>query len=679
MIELKHISKTYVMGETEVKALQDVSLKISPGEFVAIMGPSGSGKSTLMHILGLLDRPDSGEYFFGQKKINDLSDEELAAIRNRLVGFVFQQFHLLPRMTALENAELPLVYAGKQHLRKQARQRIGEVGLSDRMNHRPSELSGGQQQRVAIARSLVNDPLIIFADEPTGNLDSKSKEEIVGILKGLNESGKTVIMVTHENEMAVHAQRVIRMFDGRVVSDIKQVNTLKSPAESGTPGIPPKKGALAIPIRQGAIGQGEADKIIGRVLSKEERKSRETKFLEYLRQAAQAMVSHKLRSFLSILGILIGVAAVIAMLAIGQGAKESIEKQLASLGSNLLVIRPGSSRLHGVAMEVGTVTRFTLQDVSAIARLIPEVKSVSPSVTGRGQMVYGNKNWNTQVEGVGADYATLRAAIPILGRFITEDEVKMRERVVLLGTTVAKELFGEANPVGETIKLNLVNFRVIGLLPSKGASTFHDQDDTAVIPVTTAMFRVFGKEYVDSIYVEVKSPELIERAQEAVSSLIIKQHRLNKDEEDSFQIRNMSDIKNALESTTKTMSVLLGSIAAISLLVGGIGIMNIMLVSVTERTREIGLRKAIGANKKDIMSQFLIESVMMSFIGGITGILLGIGSAMLITMFAGWAVKVSLLSIVLASAFSIIVGIVFGLWPAQKASRLDPIEALRYE
>ncbi|MFH1397553.1 MAG: ABC transporter permease [Candidatus Omnitrophota bacterium] len=670
MIELKHISKTYIMGETEVKALQDVSLKISPGEFVAIMGPSGSGKSTLMHILGLLDRPDSGEYFLGQKKINALSDEELAAIRNRLVGFVFQQFHLLPRMTALENAELPLVYAGKRLLREQARQRMREVGLSDRMNHQPNELSGGQQQRVAIARSLVNDPLIIFADEPTGNLDSKSKEEIVSILKGLNESGKTIIMVTHENEMAVQAKRVIRVFDGRVISDIKQANTLKSPAESGTPGIP---------ISRDVVEVNQADKIIERVLSKEERRSRETKFLEYLRQAAQAMVSHKMRSFLSILGILIGVAAVIAMLAIGQGAKESIEKQLASLGSNLLVIRPGSSRLHGVAMEAGTVTRFTLQDVSAISGLIPEVKSVSPSVTGRGQMVYGNKNWNTQVEGVGADYATLRAATPTVGRFITEDEVKMRERVILLGTTVAKELFGEANPVGETIKLNLVNFRVIGLLPSKGASTFHDQDDTAVIPITTAMFRVFGKEYVDSIYVEVKSPELIDRAQEAISSLIIKQHRLNKDEEDSFQIRNMSDIKNALESTTKTMSLLLGSIAAISLLVGGIGIMNIMLVSVTERTREIGLRKAIGANKKDIMVQFLIESVMMSFIGGITGILLGTGSAMLITMFAGWAVRVSLFSIVLATAFSLIIGMVFGLWPAQKASGLDPIEALRYE
>jgi macrolide transport system ATP-binding/permease protein len=655
MIELKNIDKTYQMGEVEVKALQDVSLKIAPGEFLAIMGPSGSGKSTLMHILGLLDRPDSGEYYLGQKKLNDLSDDELAAIRNRLVGFVFQQFHLLPRMTALENAELPLVYAGKRHLKDQAKQRIEEVGLADRMNHRPNELSGGQQQRVAIARSLVNDPLIIFADEPTGNLDSKSKEEIISVLKELNKKGTTIIVVTHENEVAVHAKRIIRIFDGKVISDEKQ-GAAREPSE-----------------------ESQADKIIDVVLSKQERKARETQFLEYLHQAAQSMISHKMRSFLSILGILIGVAAVIAMLAVGTGAKESIEKQLASLGSNLLLVRPGSSRAMGVALQAGTVTRFTFQDVAAIEKLTDEVKSVSPSVTGRAQLVYANKNWNTQIEGVGVDYASIRASEPAVGRFFSEGEVKMREKVVLLGTTVANQLFGDTNPIGETIKINLLNFKVIGVLPQKGGSGFHDPDDTALIPVTTAMYRVLGKEYIDSLYVEVKGPDLIDAAQKDITNVIIKQHHLNKEEEGSFQIRNMSDIKNALESTTKTMSLLLGSIAAISLLVGGIGIMNIMLVSVTERTREIGLRKAIGATNKDIMVQFLIESVLMSFLGGVSGILLGGGTSVLITLFAGWTVRVSLSSIILATTFSLAVGIVFGLWPAQKASTLDPIEALRYE
>jgi len=655
MIELKNIYKTYHMGKVEVKALQDISLTISPGEFVAIMGPSGSGKSTLMHILGLLDRPDSGEYYLGTRVVNKLLDEELSAVRNRLVGFVFQQFHLLPRMTALQNAELPLIYAGKRHLKELAKEKIREVGMEDRMNHRPNELSGGQQQRIAIARALVNDPLIIMADEPTGNLDSKSQEEIMAILKDLNEKGKIIIMVTHEEEVASHAKRIIHMRDGKIISDEKTDASFK-PSE-----------------------ENHADRIIDVVLSESERKARKAEFFDYLRQAGVAMVTHKMRSFLSILGILIGVAAVIAMLALGQGAKESIEQQLASLGSNLLVVRPGSSKVHGVAMEAGTVTRFTLQDVADIAKLSDVVNSVSPSVTGRGQMVYANKNWNTRVEGAGADYAVLRASSPAVGRFFTEDEVKMRSRVIVLGATVVRELFGDTNPIGETIKLNLVNFKVIGILPVKGANTFHDQDDTAMIPITTAMFRVFGKEYVDSIYVEAKSADLLNTAQEEVSSLIIKQHRLNKDGEDSFQIRNMADIKNTLETTTKTMSLLLGSIAAISLLVGGIGIMNIMLVSVSERTREIGLRKAIGANNKDIMVQFLIEAVLMSFLGGLFGVLLGTGVAVLMTIFAGWAVIVSTSSIVLATTFSLIVGVVFGLWPARKASRLDPIEALRYE
>ncbi|MFH1888807.1 MAG: ABC transporter permease [Candidatus Omnitrophota bacterium] len=655
MIELKNIHKTYQMGKVEVKALQGVTLSIKAGEFVAIMGPSGSGKSTLMHIIGLLDRPGSGEYYLCAKRMHDLSDEQSAVLRNRLVGFIFQQFHLLPRMSALENAELPLIYAGKRKLRDKAAEKIREVGLEDRSTHRPNELSGGQQQRVAIARALVNDPLIIMADEPTGNLDSKSKEEIITVLKELNKKGKTVVVVTHENEIAAHAQRIILMRDGKIISD-KQ------------------SGAITVSDKD-----EEHAKEVCQSLSDSQHKVAGAEFKDFMRQALFAMTSHKARSFLSILGILIGVAAVIAMLALGQGAKESIEAQLASLGSNLLVIRPGSSRIHGVALEAGAVTRLTFADVAAIEKMTDFVRRVSPSVRGRAQLVYGNNNWNTQIEGASADYAEMRNSVPAVGRFFTEEEVRMRDKVVLLGTTVVKELFGEANPVGQTIKINLINFKVIGILPAKGADTFHDQDDTMLIPITTVMYRLLGKDYIDSIYVEVRDLSLMQEAQDAISQMIIKTHRLRKDEEDSFQIRNMADIKATLEATTKTMSMLLGCIAAISLLVGGIGIMNIMLVSVTERTREIGLRKAIGATNKDIMLQFLVEAILMAAIGGILGIILGSGAAVLITVFAGWTVRISAASVALATTFSVIVGIVFGLWPARQAAHLDPIEALRYE
>ena len=656
MIELKNIYKTYQMGTVEVRALQGVSLKISPGEFVAIMGPSGSGKSTLMHVLGLLDRPDSGDYYLGTKKINDLPDKELSAIRNRLMGFVFQQFHLLPRMTALENAELPLIYAGKRHLKELAKEKIAEVGLADRMNHRPNELSGGQQQRVAIARSLVNDPLIIMADEPTGNLDSKSKDEIISIIKDLNQKGKTIIMVTHEPEIAAHAKRIIRVLDGKIISDEKIGPSVQT------------------------SGDNQTDEIINATLSKSEIAARAVEFFDYLRQAGTAMVSHKMRSFLSILGILIGVAAVIAMLAVGEGAKASIEKQLASLGSNLLLVRPGSPKVQGVALGTGAATRFTLLDVAAIAKDKTEIKRVSPSVQGRAQVVYENKNWNTQVEGVDVDYAEMRASVPPIGRFFTEDEVKARDKVAVLGMTVVKQLFGDEDPMGQIIKINLINFKVIGILPQKGATGFRDQDDTIIIPVTTAMYRLLGKQYIDQIYVEAIAPDLVNPAQDSVTKIIIKEHHVSeKNADDALEIRNMSDIKSALETTTKTMSLLLGAIAAISLVVGGIGIMNIMLVSVSERTREIGLRKAIGANNKDIMVQFLIEAVLMSFIGGIAGISLGAGASTLITIFAGWTVMISLSSIILATVFSLVIGVVFGLWPAQKASKLDPIEALRYE
>jgi macrolide transport system ATP-binding/permease protein len=653
MIRIKGLSKTYCAGKVPVLALQGVTLEIGQGEFLAVMGPSGSGKSTLLHILGCLDRPDSGSYSLLGTEISQLTDDELASLRNSLMGFVFQQFHLLRRVSAIENTELPLIYGGKKEIRKRAYEKLQAVGLARREDHRPNELSGGEQQRVAIARALVADPMIIFADEPTGNLDSKSEEEIIRILEELNVQGKTIIMVTHDPEVAKHAQRIITMRDGRIVSDKVRGVSVSRPMKS--------------------------DASVLDLLSRKRLSFGRMAFVQHLRQSMRAILSNKVRSVLSMLGILFGVAAVIAMLALGEGAKASIEEKLKTLGSNLLSVRAGSAKVRGVAAAAGSVTRFTFDDVAAIRRLTPLVSKVSAYASGSAQVVSGNENWSTSIQGVGFDYGTMRSSVPTVGRWFTQEEIGRREKVAILGQTVVEHLFGSTNPVGRTVKINRIYFRVIGIAPDKGFGGHRDFDDTVYVPVTTAMYRVLGKDYLDGIYVEVTNAESIEKAQAEIGQLIRKRHRLAQNDEDSFYIRDMSEIKDMLTSTTETMGLLLGCIAAISLVVGGIGIMNIMLVSVTERTGEIGLRKAVGASGADILSQFLIESVVMTFSGGIMGILLGGGTAFVMSAVVGWSTKVTLFSIVLSTTFSIAVGISFGLWPARKASELNPIEALRYE
>ncbi|MGB2878834.1 MAG: ABC transporter permease [Candidatus Omnitrophota bacterium] len=652
MIELENITKTYRTGKVPFQALRGISLKIEKGEFVAIMGPSGSGKSTLLHVLGFLDRSDAGSYKFFGREINNVGKDDLASLRNHAVGFVFQQFHLLRRASALENVELPLVYAGKRHLKELAHEKLKNVNLGKRELHRPSELSGGEQQRVAIARALVNEAGIIMADEPTGNLDSKSEKDIMAILKELHSNGKTIIMVTHEKEIAEHAERIIYMRDGEIVKDEQIPKT----AKESTP-----KNAYVADILE------ESHYALGRI-----------EFIDHFKQAFSAITSNKMRSFLSMLGILIGVASVIAMLALGQGAKESIEERLKSLGSNLLSIRSGSAKVRGVAMGAGEVTRFNFGDTEAIRKL-PNIESVTSYVRGKGQIVYKDKNWSTSIEGVGYDYGEMRASTPEIGRWFTREEFQRRDKVVLLGYTIVKEVFGDQDPAGEMVKINRINFKVIGILPIKGSDAFHDRDDLIIMPATTAMYRVLGKDYLDGMYAEVAAPDLMKEAEKRIINVIKKRHRIVRGEDDMFRIRNLSDIQETLESTTKTMSILLGCIAVISLIVGGIGIMNIMLVSVTERTREIGLRKAVGARAGDIMTQFLFESIAMTISGGLIGVLFGTSIAAILSLAAGWTTKVTLFSVFLALGFSVVVGLFFGLWPAKKASKLDPIEALRYE
>jgi len=652
MIELKNINKTYHIGQVGVPALKDISLKISPGEFVAIMGPSGSGKSTLLHILGLLDIPDNGSYHLIGKDVSALSQEELATFRNEFIGFVFQMFNLLPRLKARENVSLPLVYTSNLKERKfsSPEDLLRTVGLEDRINHSPNELSGGEQQRVAIARALIKNPRIIIADEPTGNLDSSSAQEVLQTLKSLNDSGITIVMVTHEEELAKGAKRIIRLLDGKIVSGEYVTGEAHTISEERSQPAPDLK-----------IHHFDLFRL-----------------KNYFSQAMKSLLSNKSRSFLSILGILIGVAAVIAMLALGTGAREDIKQRLASLGSNLLSVRPQWHGPGGIALEAGSVTRLTIEDAEDI-RKIPYVKRVNPSVSGRGQVIYGNKNWNTRITGVTPEYPFMGASEPVEGRFFNDAEMITRSRVALLGKTVVRELFEDENPIGEYVKINRVNFRVVGILPEKGATGPRDRDDEIVLPLNTAMYRLLGKRYVDYIDVQVEDEKEMESVQEEVKKLIVRRHNVPPANEDTIEVRNMAEIQEAVSSTARTFSWLLGSIAFISLLVGGIGIMNIMLVSVTERTREVGLRKAIGANNRDILSQFVIEAIAICLVGGILGILFGVAIAGGLAKFAGWSTKVSLAAVLLAFLFSGGIGLFFGLWPARKASLLNPIEALRYE
>jgi macrolide transport system ATP-binding/permease protein len=662
MIEIRDVKKIYKMGDNEVHALRGIDLTIEEGDFVAIMGPSGSGKSTLTQILGLLDIPSEGSYQLNGREVSLLSEDDLAQVRCQQIGFIFQQFNLLPRLSAQENVELPLFYLRKQNKQNHSHTLLNRVGLGSRMSHRPKELSGGQQQRVAIARSLINQPRMILADEPTGNLDSTSEKEVLSTLKELNEQGITLIIVTHEEEVGKQAKRLIRMRDGQIQSDERQEPLKK------------KRGPTEFSESSEWSGSSGTEHTLTSASSLLQ------DFLEHLKQGFKTLAANKIRTGLSILGILIGVAAVIAMLALGKGAQKAIENQLASLGSNLLVLRPGAMRVGGVLQESGSTTRLTPEDADFVQERVSSVRAVAPSVNGRGQITYLNKNWNTQILGTTPAYASLRSTKPEIGRFITEEENRKRARVAVIGMTLVRELFGQQNPIGEMIKVNKVSFQVVGILPEKGANGFRDQDDIVIIPLLTAMHRLLGKEYVDSVDIEIKEANLIDSAQNQILELMYTRHRVPVSQRDqSFQIRNMADIQQALTQSSQTMSMLLASIAAISLLVGGIGIMNIMLVSVTERTKEIGLRKAIGARNNDILLQFLAESIVVSVVGGFAGIVLGWVCTLLLSSIAGWATSVSVSSVLFSFFFSGIIGVVFGIYPSKKASALHPIDALRYE
>jgi macrolide transport system ATP-binding/permease protein len=652
MIDLENVSKTYQMGETTVNALRGVSVHIAEGEFVSLVGASGSGKSTLLHMIGLLDRPDSGVLRIAGRDTRELTDDEISKLRSETIGFVFQQFHLLKRMTAFDNVELPLIYAKGDRPSAHPASLLERVGLGDRGHHKPNELSGGQQQRVAIARALVRRPLIVLADEPTGNLDSRSGAEIMALLRELHAEGLTVVLVTHEPSIAAAADRTIRVHDGEIVEDVRKVAAPVVPAATPITAVP------ELPMS---------------------RQLHWNLVLMNFQQAARGLWANKLRTCLSALGIIIGVAAVIVVLALGASTQKSVGKRIERLGANKLFITPNFQNTGGVRQKAGAVSRLTVDDTMSIEGRLPTVQAVSGTVLATVQVVYGHNNASTDLYGVTPGYASIYDSAPPFGRFFTMEECLQRARVAVLGTELETELFGTDDPIGQTIQINHIPFLVIGCLPAKGSDGQRDMDDRVVIPLQTAMYRVMGTQYVSWIDVTSINASEVEETQKDLQDLTREWPHIPDVNNDSYQVISMKSLTQALSGITLMISLLLTGVAAISLVVGGIGIMNIMLVSVTERTREIGLRKALGARRWDIRSQFLIEAVTLCLGGGFLGIAFGWIVSLTIGYFQGVWMSPSMLSIVLSCGFSVAVGIGFGYWPAVLASRLDPIEALRYE
>jgi macrolide transport system ATP-binding/permease protein len=693
---VRDATKVYRLGDTEVHALRGVSLTVNRGEFVAIMGASGSGKSTLMNILGCLDRPSSGEYLLEGINVALLDEPALARIRGRRIGFVFQTFNLLPRTSAIENVELPLFYAAQiEGNIARARDMLHMLGLADRERNQPSQLSGGQQQRVAIARALVNDPAIVLADEPTGNLDSQNALDIMATIRALNlERGVTVVLVTHERDLAELADRIITLRDGRILSDSP---TVHSAAHAQTRTLPTVR-----PYRERHFAS-RFDSLLNEAGS--------IGWIALL-AALRAIGRNKLRAGLTMLGMFIGVAALIAMVAVGEGARAAVEAQVQSLGTDLLVVLPGTTRTNGVRAGNGSAASLRVKDVGGILEEDSAVADVSYVNRQSTQAVSGNQNWSTSVQGISASYLSIRRWPVIAGRTLTADDVRDGAVVCVLGQTVVENLFGEfADPLGATVLVKNVPMTVVGVLTAKGHSaTGQDQDDVIFIPFTTSQERILGvanpssaqtlsnnifatigpppnpfgvvpklEGFVNTIYVQARSPALVKTALDQVTKTLEKSHRILPGKPDDFVVRDLTEIAEVAEQSSKAMELLLAAIASISLVVGGIGIMNILLVSVTERTREIGIRMATGARRLHVLAQFLVEAMLLALMGGLAGIAAGVVASLLISHFAGWPILLKVDVIVLAFAFSGAIGVFFGFYPARQAARLNPIDALRYE
>ncbi|QXE16175.1 MacB family efflux pump subunit [Pectobacterium atrosepticum] len=646
LLKLTGITRRFTNGEQDVTVLKDINLTINQGEMVAIVGASGSGKSTLMNILGCLDKPSAGDYQVAGRAVGKLDNDQLAELRREHFGFIFQRYHLLGDLTALGNVEVPAIYAGKSRLarRQRAADLLTRLGLENRLHYRPSQLSGGQQQRVSIARALMNAGGIILADEPTGALDTHSGNEVLSILRDLHRQGNTVVIVTHDMTIAEHAQRVIELRDGEVIAD-RQTRPEEATASSPEAASSPATSAL---------------------------NQFKDRFIDAFKMALLAMNAQRMRTFLTMLGIIIGIASVVSVVALGKGSQEQVLANINSMGTSTLEIFPGKGFGD---MDASAIQTLRASDIQPLTQQ-PYVHSVTPSVSTSVTMRYGNIAVSASISGVGEQFFTVRGYTLERGVLFPRSSVDELTQDAVIDKNTRDKLFphGE-DPIGQVILLGSLPVRIIGVVSKNQGGFGSDENLNVWVPYTTVMKRMVGQSYLKSITVRVKDNVDMSIAEQRITDLLMQRHGTK-----DFFIMNTDSIRQMIEKTTTTLTLLVSMIALISLLVGGIGVMNIMLVSVTERTREIGVRMAVGARTSDIMQQFLIEAVLVCLFGGIAGVALSLAIGVLFApLSSNFAMIYSSSSIIAAFLCSSLIGIIFGFFPARRAARMEPIHALERE
>ena len=652
LLKVTDLTREFPAGENTIQILKGINLEIYPGELVAIVGQSGSGKSTLMNILGCLDQPTAGSYQVKGRETRKLEPDELAQLRREYFGFIFQRYHLLGDLTAAGNVEVPAIYAGVDASARQQRstELLSDLGLAEKTQNRPSQLSGGQQQRVSIARALMNGGDVILAEEPTGALDKNSGIEVMRILRELNAKGHTIILVTHDHNVAKNASRIIEISDGNIISDRANV-----PETDGE--VLKKQQLDRTPQKKTPSWRSAADRLA-----------------EAFRMALLAMNAHRMRTFLTMLGIIIGIASVVSVVALGNGSQKQILENISSLGTNTITVFQG--RGFGDNSKTAQVKTLVPADAEALAEQ-PYVDGVSPSVTSSVTARFKDTEASATVNGVSEDFFYVKGMTFESGQPFDKEGVTERAQDVVIDNNTKNTFFNDGtNPVGQVILLGSVPSRIIGVIEAQKSMMGNSDSLNVYLPYSTVMSRMLGQSNVRNIIVRIKDEYPSAAAENAILNLLVQRHGA----QDVFT-QNSDSIRETIQQTTQTMTLLVSAIAVISLIVGGIGVMNIMLVSVTERTQEIGVRMAVGARQSDILQQFLIEAVLVCILGGILGVLLSLGIGQLISHFAGstFQMAYSTTSIIAAFVCSSMIGIIFGFIPARNAAQLNPVDALSRE